>query len=453
MIQEHFKKIIFVTIFICCSLFFSGYANATSFHEAPIVHNHCSGLFSQGLKNIMIPLDHSQKTTQRMFSYTYQHLKATQSAPQTKTLVYLSGGPGEGSIGSSSRKLFKTVREAGFDLILIDVRGSACNNLEYREVADHLISTDQAAQDVVEVLKNEDIRNYIIMGHSYGTVLGTVLTSKINALEGFPQPELLILDGVLSRALSSGSEYQENIARVVEHEMPKKFPAVKNLIEGGLERELPFDLPQEYWLRELQSYARVGDKLFRELKPDLVRFLINYPQSLDDQALEQYFTEDYQSYLVFEQHYAQQTLSEDLVSKVQINYVYYSIMCKELSSVDVSLYGLRVSNGDLEVHPKPSRNVCSLFDRGRTFYSSKDHTLKTKTLYFYGTADGQTPVSYFLHHYNHNKSVDKEVVRIEGGGHGAFAFDLKGCAVEVWSKLQSGSTDFSAVLDQEGHCI
>lgn len=417
----------------------------------PIQKNHCDFFEAEGLKTILVPLDHSQEFSTRELAYGYQFIENLIGESNPKTLIYLTGGPGAGSIGQSGSSFFDKILSVGFNLILIDPRGVACNGLDYGEIPDEVITSEQTALDIIEIIKAEGLKDYIIMGQSYGTMLSTVLTSKINQTAGLEQPELLILEGTFGRHLETGLEYQENMVKIFREEMPKHFPTVEDLFFSGAELELPFGLPLAYWTNILVSYATLGVETFALVNPDFVRLLDGYPDSLNDEGLKTYFSSDYNDYLDF---FSDESLIEesDILPSIQFNYVYYSIMCKEMSPQDVNLGEIIMIGGELVVTTRDGADVCSAFKYSDKPYDSANYRLSTKTLYFQGTSDGQTPKHYFEHHFNNNLA-DKEAVQVAGGGHGLFYTDLEVCSAQIWTQIKLGSTDFTNVLDQDGYCL
>jgi len=417
----------------------------------PIQKNHCDFFESEGLKTILVPLDHTGEFSNRQLAYGYQAIENSIGEKNPKTLVYLTGGPGNGMIGNDNLVFFDNLLKIGFNLILIDPRGVGCNGLDYGEVPDEVITTEQTALDIVEVIKAEKIIDYIIMGQSYGTMLGTVLTSTLNKMIEVAQPELLVLSGTFSRRLETGTEFSENMVKVFHEKMPKHFPAVKNIFFGGKETSLPFGISLDYWDNILVGYASLGVESFSRINPEFVRLLDGYPNSLNDSDLETYFKTDFDDFKEFFTS-AQPIDESDVLSYVQYNYVYYSIMCKEMSPVDVNLSELQIVNGMITVISKQGSDICSVFDFSEKPYDSADYELTTKTLYFQGTSDGQTPLYYFEYHYDNN-SAEKEAVKVSGGGHGLFYTDLEVCTSQVWSEIKMGSTNFENILDQGGHCL
>lgn len=429
--------------------------NLTAFAQTdlgPIEKNHCEFFESEGLKTILVPLDHSGELSARQLTYGYQLIENTAKESKPKTLIYLTGGPGAGMIGNYGIVLFDKILSLGFNLILIDPRGVACNGLDQGEVPDGVISTEQTALDIIEVIKSEKLTNYIIMGQSYGTMLGTVLTSKINERSELAQPELLILEGTFGRSLSSGLEYLENMVQVFKEEMPKHFPKVKEVFFSGQEKELPFGLPLTYWINTLMTYPTSGSKSFLEVYPEVVDFLEGYPETLNDKDLELYFKSDFEDYSTFSGS-EDILLEEDVQETIEMDYVYYSIMCKEMSPQDPNLGEFAMEGGELLVRINKNADVCKAFEFSKQPYDASNYPLKTKTLYFQGISDGQTPLYYLEHHYDANTAPEKTVVKVSGGGHGVFYTDLEACATQIWSQIKKGNTDFDDVLDQEGHCL
>lgn len=110
------------------------------------------------------------------FPYRYE-LSFVNKDPEATTAVYLPGGPGGGSIGETARfqENFPTM-----NLVLIDPRGVGCNFQGPDGFKLRQLSTEEHARDVLDVIKQLKLKNFIIYGISYGTVVGTKVALPVS---------------------------------------------------------------------------------------------------------------------------------------------------------------------------------------------------------------------------------------------------------------------------------
>jgi pimeloyl-ACP methyl ester carboxylesterase len=131
------------------------------------------------------------------FNYKYQRVK--NSDDNDMTIIKIPGGPGSSEIGS--RGYFP----ATVNVINIDPRGTGCNEKHPMVLPDNAINSEDSAEDIVSVIEKLNLTDYIIYGISYGTVLATIVASKIEQ-RNLERPKAIILDSVLSRAYKDAKE-------------------------------------------------------------------------------------------------------------------------------------------------------------------------------------------------------------------------------------------------------
>lgn len=127
----------------------------------------------KNLKVINLKKDHIHQHRET-FDFYYRHII---NHPNQTTLVFLPGGPGGGSITDEQ---IESLFPSSFNYILIDPRGTGCNFMSEGDFPAETVTSEQTALDILEVIKKESLKKYIIWGESYGTLLGTILTSQIN---------------------------------------------------------------------------------------------------------------------------------------------------------------------------------------------------------------------------------------------------------------------------------
>ena len=145
-----------------------------------------------GLAKISAP--QNRHGDNRPFEYYYE--KRFGADPNQPVIIVLPGGPGDFSIGMGD------VGFKNLTAIYFDARGTGCNFGNQDDFLWSDVSTDEATSDIFDVIKTENLTNFIIYGISYGTVLATRLAVKLEAA-GLP-PMAVVLDGTIGRSYGDG---------------------------------------------------------------------------------------------------------------------------------------------------------------------------------------------------------------------------------------------------------
>jgi len=117
-------------------------------------------------------------------------------------VIVIPGGPGSPSIGTNEGAV-----PLYYNTIFTDPRGSGCNVLPNDAYfPTDALTTEYLANDILTILKQANLSNYFVFGHSYGTVEATVLTALVERA-GLTPPKGLILEGVLGLYFYSYDDY------------------------------------------------------------------------------------------------------------------------------------------------------------------------------------------------------------------------------------------------------
>src|SRR5690349_7867087 len=130
------------------------------------------------------------------FGYSFKRYAGTD--PSAPTVIFLPGGPGGASI-DTERPPLATPR---YTLIMTDPRGVGCNAPPRPDYyPSQFYSSVNFADDVIALIEDQQLDNYIVYGISYGTLLGTILANRIEE-RGLPRPRAVVLEGVLGEAFT-----------------------------------------------------------------------------------------------------------------------------------------------------------------------------------------------------------------------------------------------------------
>jgi len=152
-----------------------------------------------------ISIDQPQPGT---FQYYYQYIQ--KGDPSTPTIVVIPGGPGGKSIDDQPENpYFDWIQmlygfPQKYNAILTDPRSIGCNQVNKNLPIDSF-SSQNVANDIVAIILKLNLKNYIIYGHSYGTVVATLL-GQLSSAGIIPKPRAIILSGTLGNYFKNHKE-------------------------------------------------------------------------------------------------------------------------------------------------------------------------------------------------------------------------------------------------------
>ncbi len=353
--------------------------------------------------------DLSSVTLSNGQEFKYRFLKGTD--PSLPTVVYLPGGPGQGSINNEDPRL-----SGSYGFIQTDPRGVGCNSKLYDPNIN--LSSNDLALDIAALIKKESLSNYIIYGVSYGTLLATIVTHHIESDPQIPNPQSIVLEGVLGRAFKP---HEEDQAAIKEWEVYKNHAVLLDLFKQQ-EPSLGFSsLEIGEFIKGMLSYGK------NPYNPDY--YLIENYFNLLQQEAEQ------REILIDTIKRANEPFSSDLVN------LYRQIGCEEITSLGWK-HDAYYRKGEL-VLDQSTRGVCDGFSFTEGFDSAK-YQLTSKIYYFNGTNDPATPLWQAKYHAQNQTKALKNTVTVQGGGHNPLSYNLEDCQPKIWDKILSNS-----LIDQD----
>lgn len=134
------------------------------------------------------------------FNYTFRYLCKD---PNFINLIFIPGGPGSGSIDGE----LLNYKELDINLVLSDPRGVGRNFNFYNEGGTTSeINSALVADDIMSILEQFTEENkFAIYGTSYGTVIATILGSKLEKAHNNLKNRVhsIILDGTLAKSMDT----------------------------------------------------------------------------------------------------------------------------------------------------------------------------------------------------------------------------------------------------------
>lgn len=343
------------------------------------------------------------------FSYHYKYIASTKK--DAPLVIYIPGGPGGTSIGSVDPRV-----SAEYSLVLTDPRGSGCNDSAEIALAD--ISSEAIADDLIQLIKHLKPTNYIVHGHSYGTVVATILSAKI-AQENITQPQSIFLEGVFGRYWDQRKE-EFGLTESWNKTFPQFSPQLQN--ELLKTEQNPYGLKVEQGLKAVYQFLYLGKSYFLNYSPDdLLKYfsLKQQGQSLPSDLKKLYG-------------------SINLGSLPSGEKTWAAIACNELFSVDEQ--ALDYSYGKLN-----SRIVKLCKETRARHYDSADWQIAHPTVYFLGKNDSATPLWQGEYHYENQKKNLKTVFKVPGAGHRPLQLNLNDCIGEIFKAQFKGLSLKAAV--------
>lgn len=159
--------------------------------------------------------------------YAYELIK---SANSVATILVMTGGPGETLIGEKP----SAYGSLPVDIIQTDYRGLGYNSYENETLPFDFFTSEKIASDLVQVILNEGVdKKWILYGVSYGTVIATILSSKLEQLKIYPY--LVLLNSQVGQA-STGNKYYQNFSRkweAVRESLDPKARQAMNSMHGA----------------------------------------------------------------------------------------------------------------------------------------------------------------------------------------------------------------------------
>ena len=393
------------------------------------------GCYVFDISELEIPRDHANPEAGSM-PYKFQLIGNQDS--EKETIIHVPGGPGQNLIGSDRNNYLSL---GDFNHILIDPRGVGCNA---GDIENELLTTEQHTKDLIQVVDQLGLSNYVIYGISYGTVVATQFSDIANELgEDFNQPKAIVMEGVVG-APARGDEYNQSFSQ--------RWEETKDLIPG-LERafsqnqDLPFGYSVGEWNSIISALLTVGGPEGRSW--------------LEAASLENRVTAEGREQIkdLFED-----ILADGITIEGQQGF-YREVGCREL--FDETRYFNYIYQGSFQVYDlneflsngialTDAVQVCNSVELDRPFNPSDYVMADVPTYYFQGTMDPNTPYEKaLLHKEAQEQNLSKQFfVVIEDAGHNPLSIQLSDCEKQIWQRIFEGrDLESGFLLNSSGYCF
>lgn len=371
----------------------------------------CQG---ENVYKISVPLSYQDHNKTMDLSYQLY----PSSTPNAPTLFYLPGGPGEPGIGfiNDTPEGFRKYWLSKFNIVATELRGTHCNNPPKETPSDfytpHYLVHDMA-KVMEDVKRRQGLSSYVIYGHSYGTALATLLSHKIRQDQQLPEPDLVVLEGVLGRAFKSADE----VYQAYEKGFMELLPPLKKaqpLIYKELMKKKPFGIDGGQWGQWISKQLMYG------LDP--------HDEGIAHPLLDG-LTEDH-----FE---ATKSAIREMPLEAPSD-LYRNVACSQISSFQAGIDGkdLILKSGKLV---RADNTICTGIKQFEElkYDSAKTELGQIPIVYLQGTKDQATPPWQAKYHYL-NHDGPKLMVNVHGAGH-VLSKQLFDCFPDMFEKLLDSS--------------
>ena len=376
-----------------------------------------------------VPIYHDRLNSQT-FSFYYE---ANIPHPSEPTIIYLPGGPGLPSIGIRSHWTTG-------NFVNIDQRGVGCNYASEHNRANDAITTWQAVRDIGYVIRHLGLKDFIIYGHSYGTVSATQLAFHLENDLGV-RPRAVVLMGTVGHKF--GAMRAWHMSHIDQWQRLKsEYPKVALLFANGALPNLGGTRAE--WGRYLFNVGnlyRASGKQLEALYDELSTFASGGSEGAVMQSIREKFHGEDPPYYPSVPSY--------------ISFVFTRISCQEIFN-PLDFYGKSIDrNGDMKLTISPNtpqnNDMCGGIAE-RDPYDSKNFQLQSPLIYIQGETDPQVPLSQAYYHFlNQNLSSHKEWILVERGSHSPLDDALESCSEQIWNAIKQGDS-VSSLLTSNGYC-
>lgn len=383
------------------------------------VPSHCS---NKSVKYISVPLDYSEPED-RKISLAFEEFAGMKK--DSVTIIYLPGGPAA-TLGDHA-VIDRLPKE--YNRIQLDYRGLGCSNKE--DVPAAAINSHNMALDLLTLVKELEIKNYVIYGASFGTVIGTKATSIAEKID-FISPISLVLDGVV------GGTYGDDHS--VESGFVRNWKVVYDLYPKELQEKMavrdPFGIPDEKWAGFIHSSLYAGLHLEEKEGEEAGQYEENFPLYHFPMALASDDVDQKTKNMIVKALSNQSDDDEDSLESGKLDgFTTVYMVCSELYE---TYYDTEFKNGKLIVG---DNDTCKFFSFTDPYIPLAWPTEKTPIYYFHGQLD---PITTEWHLQNHMelRISPIEATILELGGHGVTARYLypPKCSEPMWRSIVQGKT-------------
>jgi pimeloyl-ACP methyl ester carboxylesterase len=322
------------------------------------------------------------------FSYGFRFkAPTTANAP---VIVYMPGGPGSGSM----QKTPDFVPE-GWGYLMTDPRGIGCNRLAETPTdasAAAFFRTSEISHDIVAAIKERQLGNYVLFGHSYGTTLATTVANEIENNKQLSQPKAVVLEGVLGRAF--GADF-------VGAEFIKQWERIRTVLPADIINE--FDTKDAPYGIQPAGWATIASAILPS-GPDIAAQSIAGLSTLVPAEAQTRTLNFYQSIVATPPH----TEANEVT-------MYRYIACREIGdTVPASDLDVMFERGHLVRNSAEEGSKCGELHT-TTPYDAAKLQFNAPVYYFIGDSDVATPPWQGAYHFDTHQGHAVRIITKSGG--------------------------------------
>lgn len=356
--------------------------------------------------------------------------------PDQPTIIAIPGGPGQGLIGSLRMVIAGDYIPDDYGIILIDPRGVGKNDFG-PDPSGLVYSTRQVVDDIFSIIRAEKLENYFIHGQSYGTVVTTVLASRLSQSH-LPRPKGIVLSGVVSTFFENPLlGYNQQLKRLFSMYTRPEQDSIKQslniLKEDFGDNEKVFANLFIYLLTPNTEHRSSDGRNSINMK-SFFDILAKGSFDASNQAM-QFFEETART--VGKKKLPQSIERKNLMPEV--------IKCRELTRND-EMYDLKFNFEKFEIISNVSDCTIKGYKLDRPYFSHSYQVEGIPLFYIQGLIDPATPMSGAKRHYDSQKNQDKIFVQVTQYAHTGLT-GLWPCQKDLWAAFSGGPSLFKRHME------
>ncbi|MBK7962624.1 MAG: alpha/beta hydrolase [Bdellovibrionales bacterium] len=379
--------------------------------QADVLSDYCK---HENIRSIQVPISYSDLELGH-FTFRYQLVEGN-SNRSIPVVIYLPGGPGgDPGISSDPDSMMSLLPKSLLNRVFTDQRSTYCNKVDPSIALE--LSTKSLANDVIEILKDLKKRGFsefVLYGHSFGTVHATEVANLIANDKSFEGPKLkaLVLEAVVGDTFSKG-ETQKDFNEILLKILARGDSRLQTILSAS---PLPLEETQEKWANAIYTWLYFGitqNPFFPDVLMKLAPLLTGDKQGLAS--------------LKGEIHSSIETQATD---------IFKQIACSEITE-DYGRSKVMVG-GQIVLES----NDCNGRVLNNPFDPSKYRTT-APTLYIQGDLDPATPLEKANKHFQNFSAPFKQMLLVRDAGHIPLGIQLYRCKSKIFNDILMNAKVFS----------
>ena len=369
----------------------------------------------KSIRSVSVPVVSGDPS--KRFNYKFQYVQKNSTAP---VIIIIPGGPGGTSISVDPDPVLQFDFQQilfglpkNYNAIFTDPRSRGCNSTF--SFAANELSTRGIVSDLMEMIRQLNLKKYILYGHSYGSVVAIELAHEIEKANNLPAPIAVLISGALSKVLKENEQ------------------------DNWLELS---------WIQFKRTLSPKLQLLFSDTLQDIYKkssFLLNVPGSNWYSKIGDGLSEGAASF----HGTSTDLLADDLAKVLGSEADKDTLRTKLLVQKSVSLTPLQDAPIFIQIGCSEfwTGEFCQQAKVGLTHpFNSKDYQVKAPLIYASGSRDPAVGIENAYYGYLvQMTSVRKFFIEVKQGGHSNFFF-TRNCSDQFWNSIFSGATDLSNVI-------